>query len=193
MKNLLLLLLCLGIASYSFSQYESRPANEGSTGFDKSKLFFGGNFGLSFSSDQTLINIGPQVGYRLNRYFAVGTGVNFIYSSQKYYDIYGNYAFRDNLGYAGLNVFGRVYPIDFLFLQAQPELNYSWGKEKYANGSPAYSLPGKFVPSLLLGGGVAIPAGRGAFVIMGEYDVVQDPRSPYGNNIFFNFGYNVGF
>jgi hypothetical protein len=180
------------VAGRSFSQYEREPAKEDIKGFDKSKLFFGGNFGLSFGS-QTLINVSPQVGYRFNQYFAAGAGVNFIYSSLKSYYTDGSVASRQNLGYAGLNVFGRVYPIQYILLQVQPELNYSWGKYKQYDPDAIYSLPGKFVPSLLLGAGGAIPAGRGAFVIMGQYDVVQDPRGPYGNNIFLSFGYNIGF
>lgn len=193
MKNLLLLLMCLAVVSRGFSQYEDKPpANEEIKGFDKSKLFFGGSFGLSFG-DQTLINVSPQVGYRFNQYFAAGAGVNFIYSSLKSFYTNGDVFSRQSLGYAGLNVFGRVYPIEYILLQVQPEMNYSWGKYKEYNPDATYNLPGKFVPSLLLGAGGAIPAGRGAFIIMGQYDVIQDPRGPYGKNIFLNFGYNIGF
>lgn len=192
MKNILLLLICLAVAGPGFSQSEEKPETTDSTGFDKSRLFFGGNFGLSFGS-QTLINVSPQVGYRFSQYFAAGAGVNFIYSSIKSYYSDGSTASRQNLGYAGLNVFGRVYPVQYILLQAQPELNYSWGKLKDYDTDVTYTLTGKFVPSLLLGGGVAIPAGRGSFVIMGQYDILQDARGPYGKNIFMNFGYNVGF
>lgn len=192
MKNILFLLIGLLVAGQSFAQYEREPAREESKGFDKNKLFFGGNFGLSFG-DQTLINVSPQVGYRFNQYLAAGAGINFIYSSLKSYYINGSVASRQNLGYGGLNVFGRVYPIQYIFLQAQPELNYSWGKLKEYNPDASYTLPGKFVPSLLLGAGAAIPAGKGAFVIMGQYDVIQDARGPYGDNIFLSFGYNIGF
>ncbi|MBL7736479.1 MAG: hypothetical protein JNL51_13545 [Chitinophagaceae bacterium] len=49
-------------------------------GFDRNKLFFGGNFGLSFGNN-TLVNISPQAGYRFNRHFAAGAGINALYSS----------------------------------------------------------------------------------------------------------------
>jgi hypothetical protein len=161
---------------------------EGSRGFDKDKLFFGGTFGLGFGSSSTLINVSPQVGYRFNRYLAAGAGVNFIYSSFKYYGL----GYKANYGVTGLNVFGRVYPIDYAFLQVQPEMNYTWGKYKFDDGSEQ-KLDGKLVPSLLGGVGAAIPAGRGFFIVMVQYDLLQNSRTPYGDKAFFNFGYNIGF
>jgi hypothetical protein len=167
--------------------------DEGKKGFDKSRLFFGGNFGLGFSSYYTLINVSPQVGYHFNQYLAAGTGINFIYSSQRYYTGNVNYDYRFDYGVVGLNVFGRVYPLQQLFLQIQPELNYTWGKEKFYDGSPDQKLSPQFVPSLLAGAGGAIPMGRaGAFILIIQYDLLQNNRTPYGNRPFFSFGYNVG-
>jgi hypothetical protein len=171
-------------------QEDKEPAEP--KGFDKSKLFVGGNFGLSFG-DYTFINISPQLGYRFNNYLAAGAGLNFQYSSIKYRDTYGNSAYRAAYGVTGLNVFGRVYPIQYLLLQVQPEMNYTWGKYKYYNGQPDEKVDGKFVPSLLLGGGAVLPTGPGALVLMVQFDVLNNPRSPYGNRPIYNFGYNVGF
>jgi hypothetical protein len=197
MKKLLLAAgLLIGFATTSFSQYYQSPDDGEEAppkkGFDKSKLFFGGSFGLGFGSVSTLINISPQVGYRFNKYFAAGAGVNFIYSSYKYEYNYPPY--KDQYGVTGLNVFGRFYPIPYLFVQAQPEANYTWGKYKSLDGSfDDIKLPGKIVPSLLGGVGAAIPAGRGAFIVMIQNDLIHDERSPYGTRSFFNFGYNIGF
>jgi long-subunit fatty acid transport protein len=178
--------------SAAHAQREEDP--EPRKGFDKSKLFFGGNFGLSFSNYYTLVNVSPQVGYRFNDYLAAGVGLNFIYSSQKYFDNFGNDAFRYNYGVTGVNVFGRVYPIRQVFFQLQPELNYTWGTVKYYNPSSSQKLDAEIVPSLLGGAGGAIPAGgNGAFIILVQYDLLQQSRSPYGNHAFFSFGYNIGF
>lgn len=177
------LLLAVGTAS---AQEEEAPKK----GFDKSKLFFGGNFGLSFG-DFTIINVSPQIGYRFNQYFAVGAGPKFQYSSFRYR--YYSPEYRQNYGVVGLNIFGRVYPLEFLVIQAQPELNYTWGKIKFYDGSPEAKLPAKFVPSLLAGGGGVLQSGRGAFIVMVQYDLLQDVRSPYGTKAFYTFGYNIGF
>lgn len=191
-KLLLLVLLVTAISKFSHAQNEDKadPDNyREKKGFDKSKLFFGGNFGLTFG-DYTLINVSPQVGYRFNEYLAAGTGINFQYISLKERDYYGNAVDRISQGVVGLNVFGRVYPFRQFMLQAQPELNYVFGKVKYYNPPSRTNLDASIVPSLLLGGGVVFPAGRGAFIVSVFYDVLQKPNSPYSNRPFFNFGYN---
>jgi hypothetical protein len=187
---LLLVFAVLVLAAGAAQAQEEEPAEK--KGFDKSKLFFGGNFGMNFG-DYTLINVSPQIGYRFNPWLAVGAGPNFIYSSILYRYWNGDKDYRANYGVAGLNVFGRVYPIEFILLQIQPELNYTWGKYKFYDGTPNLKLDSKFVPSLLAGAGGVIPAGRGSFIAMVQYDLLQNERSPYGKRAFYNFGYNIGF
>lgn len=190
MKKSLLVACLLAFATMAVQAQEEEP-REG--GFDKSKLFFGGNFGLGFGSYTTQIIVSPQIGYRFNRYLAAGAGVNFSYFSYRERYEPSTYDTKESYGVTGLNIFGRVYPIDYILLQLQPELNYTWGKVKYYDGSPDLKLDAKFVPSLLGGAGAAIPAGRGSFIVMVQYDLLQNERTPYGDKAFFNFGYNIGF
>lgn len=190
-KYFFLLLLISGIGMQQvFAQEEDKDAPAPAPGFDKSKLFFGGNFGLGFGNRNTYVNVSPQVGYRFNQYVAAGVGVNFNYRGYKL-DYGGGAVYRERYGYGGMNIFGRVYPIPFLLIQAQPELNYSWGSFKNP-GESTQKYPGVFVPSLLIGAGGAIPTGggNGALILMLQYDVLQEGRSPYGKNIFFTMGYN---
>lgn len=169
-------------AIYAQDQQEEAPPG----GFDKSKLFFGGNFGLGFGSNSSSIIVSPQVGYRFNTHFAAGAGVNFNYYSYK--NLFDE---KTRYGYAGLNIFGRIYPFSYLLLQEQPELNYSWGSVKYPADNITQKLKGQLVPSLLLGGGAAIPTGgNGALLLLLQYDILQEARSPYGNKMFFTMGYN---
>src|SRR5215212_390544 len=115
LKKIIFSLIIVSVALSVRAQDEEEPKK----GFNKENLFYGGTFGLSFGSSYTLVNVSPQVGYRFNRYVAAGAGINFIYSSSKFAD------FRENYGVAGLNIFGRFYPIEQVFIQAQPELNYT--------------------------------------------------------------------
>jgi hypothetical protein len=190
MRNILVLLLVLALGHTAVAQDESAS---GKQGFDRSRLFAGGNFALNFGN-VTIINISPQLGYRFNRFLAAGVGVNAQYSSFRTINAFdGSTYSRENYGVGGLNIFGRFYPIEQVILQVQPEANYVWGKVKYYNPNQEIKLDGKIVPSLLLGAGGAIPmGGAGAFVVMAQYDVLQSDRTPYGNRVFFNFGYNFG-
>ena len=183
-----LMVACL-FAMFSAAAVAQDEQEEPKQGFDKSKLFFGGNFGLGFGNVSTLVNVSPQIGYRFNRYLAAGAGINFIYSSNKYEWL----DYKEQYGVAGLNIFGRVYPIEYLFFQLQPEANYTWGKQKSLSTDEEFKLDKKIVPSLLGGVGAAIPAGRGYFIISANYDLLQNDRSPYGSRAFFNFGYNIVF
>lgn len=158
-------------------------------GFQKDKLFVGGNIGLTFGSF-TFINVSPQVGYRFNKTLAAGIGINGIYTSQKFFTN-GQEDYKISQGIIGLNVFGRVYPVDFLFVQVQPEANYRFGKIKYYQSNlPETKLDALIVPSLLLGGGIVIPSGGGSLIISMSYDALNRPNSPYGNRPVYNIGYN---
>ena len=100
-------------------------------------------------------------------------------------------------GSTGLNIFGRVYPIPQIFAQVQPEMNYVWQEIRtYVDPNLPTDVrkASQFVPSVLIGGGGSLPMGRSAaFVIMIQYDVLQQPLSPYGTKPFYSFGFNAGF
>jgi len=186
MKRILLFVFCALAVTSLHAQEEEVPDKK----FDPNNLFFGGSLGLSFGT-YTLVNVTPQVGYRFNRYLAAGAGINFIYSSAHYQNYIPEY--REEYGVVGLNIFGRVFPIQYIFLQLQPEVNYTWGNLKFYDGTEEQKLKGKFIPSLLGGLGGMIPTGaRGGFFIMAQYDLLQETRNPYGPNVFFNFGYVFG-
>jgi transcriptional regulator with XRE-family HTH domain len=166
---------------------------EDQKGFQKEKLFFGGNFGLTFGN-YTLINVSPQIGYRFTERLAAGMGVNMQYVSFKERDFRtNNVLYKTSQGVAGLNVFGRAYPIRQFFVQLQPELNYIFGKQTYYQPREEFKMDAEIVPSVLAGGGMAIPGGRGAFLVSIFYDVLQHKNSPYGRKPVYSFGYNIGF
>ena len=182
-------LLCAATLFVFAQDEEEKPEKE--KGFQKEKLFVGGNFGLTFGNF-TLINVSPQIGYRFTDHFAAGVGLNLQYVSQKLKDFNGDTYYKASRGVTGLNVFGRVYPIRQFMLQVQPEVNYVFGKEIYYTPREKFNLDAMIVPSLLLGGGLVIPSGRGAFITSVFYDVLQDPNSPYGKRLIVNFTFNVG-
>jgi hypothetical protein len=192
-KILMLIVFTVSLAQFASAQY-TRPVEEDvpeKKGFDPQRLFFGGNFGLTFGNF-TFINVSPVVGYRITNMFSAGTQINFIYQSNKINYAANTYS-KSEYAYVGLGVFGRFNPVKFLLLNVQPEMNYIWGnyKEVYPGNTIEYKQEGKFIPSVLLGAGAAIPTGgRGALIAMIQYDIVQNDLSPYGRNPFFSFGFN---
>jgi len=183
MKKITLALMFAFALSQSFAQDEEKY-NDGSGGFKKENLFFGGNFGLSFGN-YTQIIVSPQVGYHFNKYFAAGAGINVQYVSQKYYDYNGNDLYKINQGVYGFNLFGRVYPIKQAFIQVQPEFNYVTSKLKFEDGNIPTQKYTNVAPSLLMGVGV----GLGGAYISVMYDVIQNKYSPYSNKPFINIGF----
>jgi hypothetical protein len=188
-RMMMMAALLLAVAPMMAQEKDTANAKKG---FQKENIFFGGNFGLTFG-DYTFINISPQVGYRFNNYLAAGFGVNAQYASIKERDFFGNAARKVSQGVAGLNVFGRVYPIRQLMLQIQPEANYIFGKQTFYNPREEYRIDAEIVPSLLGGAGVVLPSGKSAFIIAVYYDLLRDERSPYGSKPFISFGYNIGY
>lgn len=180
------LLLVLCVTGRSYAQESPRP---GRPTLDPSRLFFGGNFGMRFG-DFTFVNVSPQVGYRFTDRFSAGGGVNFIASSTMTRTSGGDRFMKQGYGYAGLNLFARIFPVANLFVNVQPEMNYSWGTVRYYNGQADVKSPGAFVPVLLVGAGASIPTGRGNIIAMYQYDLVGNERSPYGRRPFLTFGFN---
>jgi len=176
------------ITAICLMQYAQAQDSE-STGFDKSKLFIGGNLGLAFGY-ATIINVAPQVGYHFSDMFAAGVGLNYSYYN---YDQGYNQDFKET--YLGMSLFGRLYPVRQFFIQVQPELNYVWGSGYFPTDNYyEYKKVNQLVPSLLLGGGAAIPTGsNGALTISIMYDVIQNPLSPYWHQAVYTFGYSMGF
>jgi len=184
MKKLVLMIALVCCTTVLLAQND-----ENLDGAKKEKFFAGGNFGLSFGS-YTLINVSPQVGYRFNKYLSAGMGLNLQYASQKERFNGRDYS-KTSQGIAGLNLFTRFYPVQQFLIQVQPEINYIFGKIKYYQPTEqTYKMDAEIVPNLLIGGGYAVPTGRGSFITTIMYDVLQRPNSPYGNRPIINFGYN---
>lgn len=155
-------------------------------GFDPNRLVIGGNLGAGFGN-YTFVNVTPQVGYMFNQYITAGVGINYLYNSYKYSN--GD---RDSYNFAGVNLFARFFPIRFLYISAQPEIDYSWGKYKFGDYTtePDYKYDGKWVPAVLVGAGAVLsPNGKGGIYFGVQYDLIQNDRSPYGTHPYLNIGF----
>ena len=145
--------------------------------FQASRLTFGGGIGLQ-SGDYTVVNIAPQVGYDFTNYFNAGGGLTYTYYKEKYDNI------KQTNSYFGLNLYGKLYPIPYIVLMVQPEVNRMW--RTYKNTQTGWvEKTEKLVPVCLVGAGVRL----GPMSLMLQYDLARDDYSPYGNRIFYSVGY----
>lgn len=149
--------------------------------FQPNRLTFGGGLGMQFG-DYTVVNIAPQVGYNFNQYLNAGAGFTYTYYSDKDND------WKEKNSYLGFNIYGKLYPIPYVVLLVQPEMNRMW-RTIENKASHTKSKEEKFVPVLLVGGGLRL----GQVTAMIQYDLAQDKNSPYGNRLFYNVGYTFSF
>lgn len=150
-------------------------------GFKKHNLFTGGGVTASFYNGGTVLGVSPVLGYKLNDYVDAGVVVNYVYNGVRDWKEV-NDKFRRHV--YGPGIFARVYPVPFLFAQAQLEQNFI--AENYiAKPGSAYYNSGKFrgnASSLLLGGGLSsgrIKGGTTFFYFAVLADVLKNRNSPY--------------
>ncbi|MDH6358390.1 hypothetical protein [Parabacteroides sp. PF5-9] len=148
--------------------------------FRTDKLTFGGGLGMQFGN-YTLINIAPQVGYNFSNYLNAGAGFTFTHYSDKY----DNNQWKQTNNYLGFNVYGRLYPLPYVVLSVQPEINRMWRSNTYRPTGDK-TKEEEMIPSFLVGAGVRV----GPMRLMIQYDVAKNENSPYGNKIFYSVGYS---
>ena len=175
MKRTVLVLSLFAVSIISVAQddeeKEKRPFKE--------NLFTGGSVSLSFFNNTFLIGGNPVFGYSLTNWADLGLVVNYNYTS--YRDVT---VFNDRLrqrDYGG-GVFAKLYPVRFLFVQAQTEKNFI--RQKYLPASGSVPSITKFnANSFLVGGGYTTGRnGRGGapfYYLSILFDVSGDANSPY--------------
>ncbi len=177
-KTAAVLLMSLVFAANLTAQEE--PGEEEKRGFQKEKLFTGGSVSLAFFNNTFLIGGSPVLGYSLTKWADAGIVANYNYTS--YRDVNG--VFNDKLRQSvyGGGVFTRLYPVRFLFAQAQFEHNFIRQKYIPANGN-APSAATTSGNSMLVGGGYTtnrFPDQGGAFYYVALlFDVSGNKTSPY--------------
>jgi hypothetical protein len=152
-----------------------------SKGFKKENLFTGGTVNVSFFNGRTILGANPIFGYRFAKWIDAGAAINFTYSGQRDFRQLNDKA-RQYVYGGGL--FTRIYPVNFLFLQAQLEHNFI--KFKYTPSSSNY-LPFNDTfdsNSLLVGAGYTQgrqPGSNTFYYISILVDVIKSENSPYVN------------
>lgn len=146
----------------------------------KENLFTGGSVSLAFYNNTFLIGASPVLGCSLSDWADAGVVVNYNYTSYRDYNRVYNDKLRQTV-YGG-GGFLKLYPVKFLFAQAQLEHNYI--RQKYLAGNSNYTETAKGqATSFLVGGGYTSGReGRGGepfYYLAVLFDLSRDIYSPY--------------
>lgn len=176
-KVIAFLLIASIVSLYAKAQDEE----ERSGGFKKENLFTGGTVTASFSNGVTVLGISPLFGYKITNWADAGLVFNLNYTSIRDYR-----QFDDKLKQTvkGVGVFTRLYPVRFLFLQAQYEKNFTTQRYVPSPNLPLYNPYKETVNSnsLLVGAGFAQGRQKGSntfFYLALLFDVLKEQYSPY--------------
>lgn len=173
MKRLFVVLLLAINQQVCMAQEGESDDTAPSGGFQVERLFTGGNLNLGYFNGFS-IGATPQLGYSVTNWLDAGLVFGFTYSSQS--DQF-NTRYRQTI--FGPGAFTRIFPIDFIFLNAQYEHNLLRVKVIYPGGTDVYKTG---VNSLLLGLGYTQGrqgAKSGYYYFSVSIDVLNNRESPY--------------
>jgi hypothetical protein len=175
MKKILVTVIFLIIYSNTYSQ----------GGFSWSRVVFGGNFGASFSSSESIVAVSPSVGYRFTERLTIGTGVIYQYNRIKLppYDFqFNNY---------GARFYGTYQLTSFLVAHTEYELLDLEYITLNNFGIPDGTMR-RQIGSFLVGGGYRQSFGSNSSVdILLLYNLTETPYTPYSNPIL-RIGFGIG-
>lgn len=178
MKSKIIAIL-IAASLVSFYSKAQDKEEEKKKGFNKENLFTGGSISLAFYNNTFLVGGSPVLGYSITNWADLGIVVNYNYSSYRDY----NFVFNDKLKqyvYGG-GGFVKVYPVRFIFVQAQYEYNFI--KQKFIPNIGVEQEYKAEAGSFLIGGGYTTGRfGRGGaphFYLAVLFDVSNNLNSPY--------------
>ena len=177
MKRSVLLLTILAMVALKLSAQDEKEEKE--KGFKKENLFTGGSISLAFYNNTFLVGGSPVFGYSIAKWIDAGIVGNYNYTS--YRDVN---TFDDKLRqyvYGG-GVFTKIYPLRFLFAQAQFEHNFIRQKYILPGGGPSSTITDD-ANSFLIGGGYTTgrqgQGGSPFFYLAILFDISGNNNSPY--------------
>jgi len=149
-------------------------------GFTKENMFVGGSLALGYNGWDFNAGISPEIGWTLTQWFDAGILLNLNYSSERADpDFFYNNNIRQRSFNYGIGAFGRIYPVNFLFFQFEPEYNWVAYSAKDMSTGETGSLT-THAASFLLGIGYGQRLiGRTNFYIAVMFDALSNQYSPY--------------
>ena len=176
MMKKIILSVSLFLTAITFLNAQDEKKDEKSF---KENLFTGGSVSLAFYNNTFLIGASPVLGYSIANWVDAGVVLNYNYTSYRDY----NFVFRDKLRQTvyGGGTFVKLYPVRFLFAQAQFEHNFI--NQKFIPNVGTTQTYKTDANSFLIGGGYTTGRqGKGGppfYYLAVLFDVSGNANSPY--------------
>ncbi|MEK6614649.1 MAG: hypothetical protein AABZ32_00830 [Bacteroidota bacterium] len=168
-KHILIFVYCLLLLPTSAFSQDFTPAKsqkEKKHFWSWDKVYGGGGIGLQFGTF-TLVNVAPDIGYKITERYSAGIGIRYIYLADRIPPPY-------TLNIYGGSIFNRFIVTDFFFLHGEYEmLNGPW---KNPHSSKRFNLNNVWV-----GGGLRQAAGNSSLNIMALWNLNDEPFNPFPN------------
>lgn len=176
MKKLHILIPMLILTLSNTAQAQQNESDEMMGKFRQENIFLGTSLNIALANRSFNLGLNPEIGYSVTNWLDAGVALNINYFSQNASE-FSSVRYR-NFNY-GAGSFLRIWPVNFLHIQIQPEYNWisSSQKDVFTGQSGTYNFN---AGSLLVG------VGYGTRVIRSHYsyvtlmiDVLQNKYSPY--------------
>lgn len=178
-KAFSILLISTFTATSLVAQKKEKDDKEKEDRTFKENLFTGGSVSLAFYNNTFLIGGSPVFGYSLTNWADAGIVVNYTYTSYRDVTVFDDRLRQTVFGGGG---FLKLYPVRFLFAQAQYEHNTIRQKYIPPNGGVGTTTKDN-ASSFLVGGGYTTGRwgrGGGSFYYLSVlFDVSGNKNSPY--------------
>lgn len=141
-------------------------------------LYFGGGIVLGGGAGSFQLGLNPELVKSYNEYIDLGAAVNLYYASYRSTSAITGDSYKSNNTQLGLGGFARIWPIEQLFFQIQPEYNWTFTNAKnFSQGTSGSSTVS--APSVLAGVGYGKRNENGFSYFSIMFDLVNSPQSPY--------------
>lgn len=179
MKLKLIVFVLLASLSCYVANAQDEEEKKEKRGFRKDNLFTGGSISLAFYNNTFLVGGSPVFGYSLANWADLGVVFNYNYTSYRDYNFVYNDKVRQYV-YGG-GGFIKLYPVRFLFAQAQYEYNFI--RQKYIPNVGTEQRYKAEAGSFLVGGGYTTgrygAGGQPFFYLAVLFDISNNVNSPY--------------
>lgn len=143
-----------------------------------SPTYFGGGIVLGGGQGSFQLGLNPELVKSYNEHIDLGAALNLYYSSYHSTSLVSGDSYKSTNTQFGMGAFVRAWPLEQLFIQVQPEYNWTFTNAKnFTQGTAGSSSVS--APSVLAGIGYGHRSENGFSYFSIMFDLVNDPKSPY--------------